>query len=250
MRQLWRIAVERPGCVPGKPYLASIRARPGRLVAIIARPGTNAARDTCHNYRVPQSLQSKTPVGLAIFLTVAGVLGFVAAFSLTLDKLAVLEKPGAALGCNFSLIVQCGKNLDSAQGSIFGFPNPLIGIGAFAMVFAVGVTLLAGARPARWFWLLFNLGMLAGLAFTGWLIGQSIFVLGTLCPWCLLVWCVVIPLFLAVTLHNVRAGNIPLPRRVRRALSAAYSWVPFITLLCYLAVAVMAQVRLDVIRFL
>ena len=199
---------------------------------------------------VPQPVQRKRPLGLALFLTIAGTVGFVAAFALTLDKIAVLENPRAALGCNLSLLVQCGANLNSAQGSVFGFPNPLIGIAAFAIVVAVGVGLLAGAHFARWFWLLLNLGMLGGFAFVGWLIGQSIFVLGTLCPWCILVWSVVIPLFLAVTLHNVRAGNIPLPRGLRRMIGGAYSWVPFITLLCYLAVAVMAQVRLDVVRFL
>ena len=39
-----------------------------------------------------------------------------------------------------------------------------------------------------------------------WLIGQSIFVLGTLCPWCMLVWLVTIPLFWVVTLRNAREG--------------------------------------------
>lgn len=192
----------------------------------------------------------KRPLGLAAFLTIAGFIGFVAAFALTLDKIAVLETPGTSLDCNFSLIVQCGANLNSAQGAVFGFPNPLIGIAAFAIVITVGVAVLAGAIFARWFWLLFNLGLAGALYFVGWLIGQSIFVLGTLCPWCMVVWTVVIPLFFAVTLYNVRSGSLPLPRSLRRVVGGAYSWIPFISLLCYLAVAIIAQGRLNVLQFL
>ena len=45
------------------------------------------------------------------------------------DKILVLENPEADLDCNFSIIVQCGKNLGSWQGEILGFPNPILGLG-------------------------------------------------------------------------------------------------------------------------
>ena len=64
----------------------------------------------------------------------------------------------------------------------------------------VGVAILAGARFARWFWWLFELGVAGAFVFVIWLIGQSIFVLGTLCPWCMVTWVVTIPTFYAVTL--------------------------------------------------
>ena len=178
---------------------------------------------------------------------ITGVSGLVAAFALTLDKIAILQNPDAALGCNFSVLVQCGANLDSPEGAVFGFPNPLIGIAGYAIVTVVGMAVLAGARFANWFWALFNLGLLFAIGFVAWLITQSLFVLGTLCPWCMLVWAVTIPLSLAVTVQNVRAGVLPLPRGPRRAIGAAYGWLPFITLLCYLVIAVVAQVRLDVL---
>jgi len=192
-------------------------------------------------------VDSRRPTGLAVFLVIAGVVGLVSAFALTLDKIAVLEDPAASLGCNFSLLVQCGANLSSAQGAVLGFPNPLIGLAAFCAPIVVGTGLLAGARYARWFWLAFEFGIVLGLAFVCWLIGQSIFILGTLCPWCMLVWATVIPLFLAVTLYIVRAGILPLPSPVRRAVGALYQWVPLLTVLCYVAVAVIAQLRLDVL---
>ncbi len=189
------------------------------------------------------------PYGLAVFLIVAGALGWLASFALTLEKFHLLDEPDAVLSCDFSLVVQCGANLASAQGAAFGFPNPLIGLGGFVAPIAVGVGLLAGARFANWLWILFDLGIAGALAFVIWLIGQSIFVLGTLCPWCMLVWAVTIPLFWAVTLHILATGKLPVPARARRFFAVAYTWVPAITLVSYLVVAVIAQARLNVLAF-
>ena len=188
----------------------------------------------------------RRPWILAIFLIVAGAAGWWAAFQLTIDKFAVLAHPGTDLNCNFSVLVQCGKNLDSWQGSAFGFPNPIIGLGGFAAVIAVGVGLLAGAAFARWYWIAFNIGIAGALAFVIWLIGQSIFVLGTLCPWCMLVWLVTIPLFWVVTFRNLAEGVYG--SAAKRAGHALQSWIIPITIICYVIVALIAQVILDVIH--
>ncbi|GAB3034716.1 vitamin K epoxide reductase family protein [Parafrigoribacterium mesophilum] len=194
--------------------------------------------------------QRQRPLGLAIFLVVSGIIGFLAAWALTLDKFKLLADPGASLGCNINPTVQCGKNLTAWQGSVFGFPNPLLGIAGFVVPILVGVSILAGARFARWFWILFNLGVVGAFGLVCWFITQSLLVLGTLCPWCLVVWSVTIPLFWAVTLYNLKSGNIPVGTGARRFFTAAYTWVPLITLLSYVVVAAIAQVRLDVIGLL
>ncbi|MFF1879089.1 vitamin K epoxide reductase family protein [Leifsonia sp. NPDC058230] len=188
---------------------------------------------------------SRRPIALAIFLIVAGAVGFWAAFQLTLDKLAVLADPNAQLSCNFSLLVGCSKNLNSAQGAIFGFPNPLLGIAGWTAVIAVGVSILAGARFAKWYWMLFNLGVIGALVLVIYLITQSITVLNVLCPWCMVTWLVTIPTFWAVTFYNLREGNIPVPASVRRFFGKLYGWVPLITIVSYAIVAVLAQIQLD-----
>lgn len=193
---------------------------------------------------VPQ----RRPLILAVVLIVTGVIGWYASFALTVDKIAVLMNPEADLDCNISVIVQCGKNLGSWQGAILGFPNPILGLGGFVAPIAVGVALLAGASFARWFWITFNAGVAAAFLFCLWLPYQSIFNLGTLCPWCLLVWSIVIPMFWTLTLHNARAGIfgarlVPLGERL-------YSWVPAITVLGYIIILVAAQLRLDVLSTL
>jgi uncharacterized membrane protein len=193
---------------------------------------------------------TKRPVVLALLLIVGGLVGWYSSFELTLAKFEVLTNPTTDLSCDFSLIVQCGKNLDSWQGAVLGFPNPLIGLAAFCAPVFVGVAILAGARFARWFWLLFALGMTGGLTFVIWLLSQSIFVLGTLCPWCMVVWSVTIPMFWAVSLYCLSAGVIPVPAGARALFRTAYAWVPFLTVASYLVVALIAQLRLDVITYL
>ena len=185
-----------------------------------------------------------------VFLVIAGALGLLGAFTLTVEKFVLLQNPDASLGCDFSLVVQCGRNLASWQGSLFGFPNPLIGLIGFTAPVVVGVAMLAGARFARWFWALFTTGVTGALAFVIWLISQSIFVLGTLCPWCMLVWAVTIPLFWSTLLRSVSTGALPLGAGAGRVASALYGWVPLITVLSYAVVAVIAQLRLDVLSYL
>jgi uncharacterized membrane protein len=192
----------------------------------------------------------KRPIALAIFLIVSGVIGLVASFQLTVEKIRTLENPDAVLSCDFSLIVQCAKNLDSAQGAILGFPNPLIGLIGFTAPVVVGAAILAGARFANWFWVVFNIGIAGAFAFCLWLAYQSIFDLATLCPWCMVVWSVTIPMFWAVTLRNLTVGAIAAPRTLRRAAAAAYSWVPVITIVGYIIIAIVAQIRLDVLSYL
>ncbi|HWH25894.1 MAG TPA: vitamin K epoxide reductase family protein [Pseudolysinimonas sp.] len=191
---------------------------------------------------------SSRPWVFAIFLIAVGAIGWWAAFALTLDKFAVLTNPAADLDCNFSLVVQCGVNLSSPQGSVFGFPNPILGLGGFVAPIAVGVALLAGARFARWFWIAFAVGVTGAFAFVLWLISQSIFVLGTLCPWCMLVWSIVIPLFWVTWLRLAATGV--LGERAVPFGRAVLMWVIPITIASYGVVAVLAQVRLNVLSYL
>lgn len=187
----------------------------------------------------------RRPWIFAIFLVVAGAAGWWAAFQLTLDKFIAYEHPNTKLSCDFGFIVQCTANLNSPEGSAFGFPNPIIGLGGFAAVIAVGVSLLAGAAFARWYWIAFNVGIAGALAFVIFLIRQSIFHLGTLCPWCMVVWSATIPLFFAVTIRNLSEGVYGDGAvRVGKALRP---WIVPITVICYVIVAVIAQLQLNVL---
>lgn len=191
---------------------------------------------------------NRRPIGYALLLVVCFAFGIWAAFQLTLDKFAVLEHPDATLSCNISPFIQCSKNLGSAQGSVFGFPNPLIGLMAWIAPLVVGAALLAGARFDRWFWALFNLGTLGGWVFVCWLQYQSIEVLHTLCIWCMLTWSVMIPLFWVTTFRNLATGvyGAGAPARIGAVL---LRWSPVVVIANYLVIAVAAQLQFDLIHF-
>lgn len=198
----------------------------------------------------PRTIDSRPPV-LAVWLVIAGVVGWIAAFALTVEKFHALENPdGGPASCDISPLVQCTKNLDSWQGSVFGFPNPILGLAGWIAPIVVGVAILAGARFARWFWWAFAAGVTFAFGLVLWLIGQSIFALGTLCPWCMVTWLVTIPTFYAVWVHLLRSGVVSDAPRVRRIGSALASWVPLMALVTYAVVLLLAQVKLNAVPYL
>ncbi|HEY6801291.1 MAG TPA: vitamin K epoxide reductase family protein [Agromyces sp.] len=196
---------------------------------------------------MPDTSARTRPVAFAVFLIVAGALGLLAAWDLSVEKVLVLADADHVPSCDIGVLVSCGDNLSSWQGSILGFPNPFIGLMAWPVVITIGVAVLAGARFARWFWIGLNVGVAGAMVFVAWLIAQSIYVLGVLCPWCMLTWAVTIPTFLAVTLHNLRAGHIPASARWRRRAAEWFKWVPLITVVCYVIIVVLAQLQMNAI---
>lgn len=199
---------------------------------------------------------TKRPTGLAIWLVIAGVVGLIAAFQLTIEKFdalyATIEDPNGvhAASCDISPIVQCTVNLNSPQGSAFGFPNPVIGLIGWMAPLVVGMAILAGARFGRWFWLAFTAGLTFAFGFVCWLIYQSIFNLGTLCPWCMVTWVVTIPSFYAVLLHSVRIGAIPLGEKMKQIANTLMAWLPLLATASYLIIAVIAITKLPILDWI
>lgn len=143
-------------------------------------------------------------------LLLGGLVGAGAAFALILDRIALLEDPEFVPACSIDPVLSCGSIMSSAQSEVFGFPNPLIGLLAFPVVATFGAAVVGGAVLPRWMWLGLQVGATAGVLFVHWLIAQSLYVIGALCPYCMAVWVVTITVFWYVTLHNL-AGWRPRP---------------------------------------
>lgn len=139
-------------------------------------------------------------------LSVGGLVGFLSALVLTVEKFALAADPDYIPSCSLNPVLSCGSVMSTPQASVFGFPNSLLGIAGFAIVTAIGVGLFAGARYARWFWMGLQVGVSAALVFVHWLIYQSLYVIGALCPYCMIVWAVTVPIFWYVTLRNLHGG--------------------------------------------
>lgn len=154
-------------------------------------------------------------------LMVTAVYGFVASFVLVLDKIHILKDPNYSAPCNISPLISCGSVMTTAQADLFGFPNSLIGVVGFTMLGTIAFALLAGGKFKRWFWLTMQGGMVFGIIFIHFLIGSSIFVIETLCPYCILAWLAIIPAFWYTSLYNFATGIFTLPKQHQKYLDFA-----------------------------
>lgn len=191
------------------------------------------------------SEQRTRPIGFGIWLIIASVIGWWAAFQLTIDKFIQLANPDADLNCNVSVMIQCGKNLSSWQGEAFGFANPIMGLTGWMAPLVVGVAVLAGVKFPRWFWAVFGAGITFAFGFICWLIWQSLYAtnLGFLCPFCMLTWSVTIPTFIATMVHLFRNGTFTRSEKVMARADRLMIWVPLASILAYAVVIAMIQLR-------
>lgn len=130
----------------------------------------------------------------AWYVLVAGVAGLAAALALTIEKIEILIDPTYVPSCSLNPVISCGSVMTTEQASAFGFPNSLIGIVAFTVVLVTGVLSVAGVQLPHWYWSGLAIGSLLGAVFVHWLIFQSLYRIGALCPYCMVVWSVTIPL--------------------------------------------------------
>lgn len=135
----------------------------------------------------------------AVWVLIAGVLGLAASLALTIEKVELLINPAYVPSCSINPVLSCGSVMVTPQASAFGFPNSLIGIVAFTVVLITGVLALAKVPLPRWYWAGLAAGTLLGTVFVHWLIVQSLYHIGALCPYCMVVWAVTIPLLVVTS---------------------------------------------------
>jgi len=166
-----------------------------------------------HNYRQT-----------AWILIVGGVIGIFASIELIVQKIAVLSNPDYVPNCDINPVLSCGSVINTEQASLFGFPNPVLGVIGFTVVIMFGALLLTGVVLPRSMWLGLNLGALAGMFFVIWLVGQSLYVIGALCPWCMVVWSITIPIFWQVTTDNLASGRLNLGKSLSEII-VTLKWI-------------------------
>ena len=169
-------------------------------------------------------LETRSYRQTAWILVVGGIIGIFASIELIIQKIAVLSNLDFVPNCDINPVLSCGSVISTEQASLFGFPNPVLGVIGFTVVIMFGALLFAGVELPRSMWLGLNLGALAGMVFVIWLVGQSLYVIGALCPWCMVVWAVTIPIFWQVTAENLASNRLSLGKSLSEII-VALKWI-------------------------
>jgi len=173
----------------------------------------------------------------AIWVLIAGVVGLAAALALTIEKIEILLDPDYVPSCSINPVLSCGSVMITPQASVFGFPNSLIGIVAFTVVLVTGVLAVAKVELPRWYWVGLAIGTLLGAVFVHWLAWQSLYSIGALCPYCMVVWSVTIPLLV------VTASIAAAPATANGVVRLLHTWRWSLVALWFTAVLLLILVR-------
>jgi uncharacterized membrane protein len=171
---------------------------------------------------------------------IAGVIGLIASATLTVEKIKLLTNSSYVPSCNINPIVSCGSVMATPQASVLGFPNSLIGIAGFSVVTVTGVLAVAKVPLPRWYWVGLTAGILAGTGFVHWLIFQSLYRIGAMCPYCMVVWVVTMSLLVVVSAVAFRPPGEGPHSTIMREL---YRWRWSIAALWFTAVFLLILVR-------
>lgn len=148
-------------------------------------------------------------------------LSLFSSFVLAVDAIQLAKDPQVALPCNINEVINCSAVARSWQAGLFGFPNAFLGLMAEPVVITIAVASLAGVRFPRPFMLAAQLVYSVGFIFAYWLFFESTFVIGALCPWCLVVTLSTTLVLASLTHVNIRDGNLYLPSRIQAAARSA-----------------------------
>ena len=151
-------------------------------------------------------------------MLVGAIASLIASFVLSVEAIELAKNADAVLACSFNAVLNCATVGLHPSAHLFGFPNSFLGLIAEPIVITVAIAGLAGTKFPRLFMFVAQICYTLGLMFAFWLFGMSYFVIGALCPWCLLVTATTTFVWFAITRYNIREGNLYLPTRVEKVL--------------------------------
>jgi uncharacterized membrane protein len=143
-----------------------------------------------------------------VAMLVLAAVGLLASVALTIERLLVAMDPTYIPSCSLNPILTCTAAMLSEQGSLFGLPNPILGVAGFPVMMATGAALLAGARMRAWYWTGVLAGAALGVLFVHFLVATSLWTIEALCPYCMVVWAATIPMFAVVANHGIPRGAL------------------------------------------
>jgi uncharacterized membrane protein len=188
----------------------------------------------------PASHSPRVAAPSAWWVLIAGAIGLWASMTLTHEKIEFLLNRSYVPSCNINPILACGSVMGTPQSSVLGLPNPLLGIVGFTIVAVTGVLAVAKVQLPQWYWIALAGGLLVAAGFVHWLVFQSLYRIGALCPYCMVVWAMTISLLVVVASIVSRPA---LERREAGVAHVVYRWRWSIAALWFTAVVLLIMVR-------
>ncbi|CAN5188627.1 vitamin K epoxide reductase family protein [soil metagenome] len=155
---------------------------------------------------------------LPYILLIGSLIGLLAAFVLTYDKIQVLQDSSYIPSCNINPVLSCGSVMEKPQASLFGVPNTIFGLMGFSVLATLSALLIMGVKLPRRVWQGIQLGVIGGMIFTLYLFFQGVFRIGAICPFCFLIWITMPVMFWYTTLYNLKNKHVSAPAKVRNFL--------------------------------
>jgi len=124
-------------------------------------------------------------IKLYAIMTAGSVIGLVASFTQMMDKITLLKDSGAPLVCNINASLSCSTVLNSQQASVLGPPNALISTIMFCFFLAIGLAGLTSSVISVKMRFITQFLAIFTLLFGMWFLYQSIFVIQSLCIYCI-----------------------------------------------------------------
>ena len=194
---------------------------------------------------------SRSRTVLFLEMLVFATLSLIASFVLSYDAILIAQNPDVVLSCSINAVFDCVTVGSTWQANVFGVPNAFLGLIAEPVVMTIAVASLARTRFPRWFMFTANVVYFLGVIFAYWLLFQSTFVIGALCPWCILVTLATTFVFTSMTHWNILEGNLFLsPSAQAKALRFVRGGWLTITLMVWLAVVVFIEIAHWVFRII
>ncbi len=157
-----------------------------------------------------------------VSMLVGAIGSLIPSFVLSVEAVELAANPDAVLSCSINVVLNCATVGIHPSAHLLGFPNSFLGLMAEPVVITVAIAGLAGVKFPRIFMFAAQIVYTIGFLFALWLFGTSYFVIGALCPWCLLVTATTTFVWFAITRYNIRENNLYLPKNVAKL---AQKWI-------------------------
>lgn len=170
---------------------------------------------------------------LGVIIFVFAILGFIASFTLSVDKLDILRNPNQQLPCNINSYFNCGIVMRSKYAEVAGIPWSFLGVAGYPAVMLLGLIIIERKKMSLWLTWLTTLPAFCAFALSTYFMYVSAYLIGVFCPWCIVSAVSATSIFFALITHNLAENNYNLkPEKadfIARKIKGGWS-TPFVIL--------------------